>query len=206
MSGSRYPIPAAEHRTEEVIERSRFITTVAHAPDGDVARAFIERIRAEFADATHNCWAFVAGPPGSSTHIGMSDDGEPHGTAGKPMLNVLLHADVGEVAAVVTRYYGGVKLGRGGLGRAYASGVQRTLESLPRAERIEWIPARLTVEYAHIDLVRRLLDEHEVAIDEETYGAGVAYELRIPASRLDALRPALAGATAGRATLALRHA
>ena len=74
---SRYAIPARIHRIEETIRRSRFITTAAHAPDADDALAFVERIREEFPDATHNCWAFVAGPPGSMTHIGMSDDGEP---------------------------------------------------------------------------------------------------------------------------------
>ncbi|NLG62975.1 MAG: hypothetical protein GX539_12100, partial [Candidatus Cloacimonetes bacterium] len=101
-----------------MVQRSRFIATLAHAPDVESARAFIEEVRAEFPDATHNCWAFVAGPPGSTSHVGFSDAGEPHGTAGRPMLDVLLHSGIGEVAAVVTRYFGGVKLGKGGLVRA----------------------------------------------------------------------------------------
>src|SRR5689334_22980094 len=97
-----YAIPAQRHRVEDVIERSRFITTVAHAATADEARAFFDEMRAEYPDANHNCWAFVAGPPGSSASIGMSDAGEPHGTAGRPMLDVLLHSDIGEIAVVVT--------------------------------------------------------------------------------------------------------
>ena len=107
----RYPIPASLHRVEQEIERSRFITTVAPAPTVEEAKAFIARIREEFPDANHNCWAYVVGPPGSTGMAGMSDDGEPHGTAGRPMLTALLHGNVGDVAVVVTRYFGGTLLG-----------------------------------------------------------------------------------------------
>ena len=112
-----YPIPAGEIRVEEEIKHSRFITSLAPAQSAEAARAFIERVRAEFPDATHNCWAYAAGPPGSTLHTGMSDDGEPGGNAGRPMLTVLRNSGAGDVAAVVTRYFGGVKLGRGGLAR-----------------------------------------------------------------------------------------
>ncbi|MGH7443771.1 MAG: IMPACT family protein, partial [Longimicrobiales bacterium] len=132
-----YPVPDGRHRAEQSIERSRFIATIAHTPTADAARALIDAVRAEFPDATHNCWAFVAGPPGTTTHIGLSDAGEPHGTAGRPMLDVLLHSGVGEVGAVVTRYFGGVKLGKGGLVRAYGGAVQHTLASLPTRLRID---------------------------------------------------------------------
>src|SRR5215207_5301458 len=98
MAGSpRYPIPAAEHRVEASIQRSRFVATIAPAPMVEDAQAFVKRIAAEFPDATHNCWAFVVGPPGSTGRIGMSDAGEPHGTAGRPMLTVLLHSGIGDV-------------------------------------------------------------------------------------------------------------
>ena len=88
----RYSIPAQSHRIEEEILRSRFITTVAYTPTVEAARTFIAAVSAEFADANHNCWAYVVGPPGSTGQNGMSDDGEPHGTAGRPMLTVLLHS------------------------------------------------------------------------------------------------------------------
>ncbi len=133
----RYPIPAARARAELVIERSRFVCTVSRAESPDAAHAFIKEMQGEFANATHNCWAFVAGPPGSTARIGMSDDGEPHGTAGRPMLTVLMHSGVGEIAAVVTRYYGGTKLGTGGLVRAYSAAVQEALARLERRERVD---------------------------------------------------------------------
>ncbi len=80
-------MPARVHRVEATVQRSRFITTAARAADAETAHAFVESVREEMPDATHHCWAFVAGPPGSTAHIGMSDAGEPHGTAGRPMLS-----------------------------------------------------------------------------------------------------------------------
>ena len=131
MSGaSRYPVPAAAHRVEQEISRSRFITTIGRAPTVEEAQAFIRAVADEFRGATHNCWAYVVGPPGDTGRIGMSDAGEPHGTAGRPMLNALLHAPVGDVVAVVTRYYGGTKLGTGGLVRAYSSTLQLALDGM----------------------------------------------------------------------------
>ena len=197
---ARYPIPARVHRVEETIQRSRFITTAAHAPDADAAHAFIEHVREEFPDATHNCWAFVAGAPGSTTHIGMSDDGEPHGTAGKPMLTTLLHSGLGEIVAVCTRYYGGVKLGTGGLGRAYSGGVKLVLESLPTEEKVERVTVDVIVGYPDVDALQRLVAEMEVLVEAEEYGADVRYRCGVPAPALEAFRRALADATSGSAS------
>lgn len=194
---ARYPIPARVHRVEETIQRSRFITTLAHAPDADAAHAFVQRIREEFPDATHHCWAFVAGPPGSTTHVGMSDDGEPHGTAGRPMLTALLHGGVGEAVAVCARYYGGVKLGTGGLGRAYAGGVKSALESLPTEERVDRIVLDVCVGYAEVDALQRVVQEMDVVVEDETYGADVRYVCGVPAPRADAFRRAVADLTRG---------
>jgi uncharacterized YigZ family protein len=199
----RYPIPAGRHRVEESIRRSRFITTLAPAPTADDAHAFIDAIRAEFPDATHNCWAFLAGPPGSTAAVGMSDDGEPHGTAGRPMLEALLHSGVGEVAAVSTRYFGGVKLGKGGLQRAYAGGVKLALESMPRAERVDRVLMVVVMEYAAIDPLRRAAAELEVEIRAETFTDHVRLELDVPESMIDRFRTAVAELTAGRATIEL---
>ena len=92
-------------------KRSRFIASVGHTPDVEEAKAFIEQIKAEFEDARHNCWAYCAGAAGSTDRIGASDDGEPHGTAGRPMLTAVTHSGIGEVTVVVTRYFGGILLG-----------------------------------------------------------------------------------------------
>ena len=128
-----YPVPDLAlgqfHRVEQTIKRSRFICTAAHVTSPEEAKAFIDQIREEFSDARHNCWAFAAGAPGATAQVGMSDDGEPHGTAGRPMLTVLLHCGVGEIAVVVTRYFGGILLGTGGLIRAYqGTAEQQSLE------------------------------------------------------------------------------
>ena len=194
---ARYPVPARVHRVEETIQRSRFITTLAHAPDAEAAHAFVERIREELPDATHHCWAFVAGPPGSTTHIGMSDDGEPHGTAGRPMLTALLHGGVGEVVAVCARYYGGVKLGTGGLGRAYAGGVKAALDTLPTEERVDRVVLDVRVGYANVDALQRLVTEMDVVVEDETYGADVRYVCGVPAPEEEAFRRAVADLTRG---------
>jgi uncharacterized YigZ family protein len=194
---ARYPIPATRHRAEQLIDRSRFVCTLAHAPTHEAARELIEAVRAEWPDATHHCTAWVAGQPGSTTHIGMSDDGEPHGTAGRPMLTTLLHSGIGEVVAVVTRWYGGTKLGTGGLARAYAGSVALALETLPRVERVEWVEVVAVLGYQHVDALHRLLPTVEASTVDEQFAAGVTIRLRLPAGRVAELRQLLADATRG---------
>ncbi|HEX9887611.1 MAG TPA: YigZ family protein [Longimicrobiales bacterium] len=192
-----YPVPARIHRVEDVILRSRFITTLGHAPDADAAHAFVERVRGETPDATHHCWAFVAGPPGSTTSMGMSDDGEPHGTAGRPMLTALLHSGVGEVVAVCTRYFGGTKLGTGGLTRAYSGGVKLALEALPTELKVARVEVDVVVGYAHVDGLQRLVGEGGSVVLDEEYGARVRYRLAVPGADLGAFRQAVADLTRG---------
>ena len=186
---------------EESIERSRFICTVQRTITPDDAQSFIREMHAEFPDATHNCWAYVAGPPGSSDRIGMSDDGEPHGTAGRPMLTVLVHGGVGEIAAVVTRYYGGTKLGTGGLVKAYGGAVQLALATLPRAERVDYVEVQLMIAYPSVAAVQQLLPEVEAEVLAHDYGADVRYTLRLPRQNVAALRSAVADATRGQGTV-----
>jgi uncharacterized YigZ family protein len=199
MIAEEFPIPAGTHRVETVIERSRFITTVAHAPDADAARAFIGAMREEFADATHNCWAYVAGPPGDTAAVGMSDAGEPHGTAGRPMLDVLVHSGVGEIVAVVTRYYGGTKLGTGGLVKAYGGGVQQALATLQTVRRIVRTSITVTVGYADVDVLRRSVSDVEGSVASEEYGEAVRYCVLLPARELARFTGLITDRTAGRA-------
>ncbi len=196
-----YSIPSEPHRTEETIKRSRFISSVAHAPTEEEAKAFISGIRAEFPDATHNCWAYVAGPPGDTARVGMSDDGEPHGTAGKPMLTVLLHSGVGEVAAVVTRYYGGTKLGKGGLVRAYSGAVRATLEGLSTREKVDLITLEVTLDYPRIDAVRQAIESLGSRIVGERYEADVSLEVELPREKEDRLVRAIMDLTGGQARI-----
>lgn len=198
MAGpSRYPVPTRVNRVVEMVRRSRFITTLARAPDARAAHTFIQRIREEFPDATHNCRAFVAGPPGSTIHVGMNDDGEPRGTAGRPMLAALLHGGVGEVVAVTTRYFGGVKLGTGGLSRAYGGGVKLALESLPIEEKVELVPVEVAVRYADVDALQRLIEQIEAVVEGEDFGAEVRYRLKVSEKRVDELRAAVSELTRG---------
>lgn len=197
----RYPIPAARHRVEEEITRSRFITSVAYAPTVDAARAFIDEMRTEFADASHNCWAYVVGLPGSSAQNGMSDDGEPHGTAGRPMLTVLLHSGVGDIVAVVTRYFGGTLLGKGGLVRAYSGGVQLALESLPTGEKVEKRRLSLLIEYSAVTPIQRMLPDYETEVLDESYGVDVSYRLQMPVEQVERFRLDISELTNGQAIL-----
>jgi len=198
---SRYLIPAGVHRVEEVIQKSRFITTGAHAAGKEAALTFLKSIREEFPDATHHCWAFAVGPPGDTLSVGMSDDGEPHGTAGRPMLTALLHGEVGEIVAVCTRYYGGTKLGTGGLSRAYSGGVKLLLSSPPTQDKVERVLLEFEVEYGTVDSVQRLLEEVEALVHGVEYGEKVRYELAVPREGEDSLTEALAGLTGGRAVV-----
>ncbi len=205
MDEKRYPIPAGLHRVEQDIQKSRFITTVAPAATVEEAKAFVARVREEHADANHNCWAYVVGPPGSTGLVGMSDDGEPHGTAGRPMLTALLHGGVGDVAVVVTRYFGGTLLGKGGLVRAYTGCVQQALEGLPTTERVRKARLAVEVEYASIDGLRRLLPEYEARVVAEEYAATVGYTLELPVTRVEALRAALLDLTQGQVLIEERE-
>jgi uncharacterized YigZ family protein len=179
--GERYPVPAGEFEHQIEVQRSRFRATVAPAASIDEARAFIQAIRDRYPDATHNCWAYLVGPPGATDRVGMSDDGEPHGTAGRPMLNVLTHALLGDVAVVVTRWFGGTKLGTGGLVRAYSGAVQQALEHLPTAERVDWCELDVELDYAAVEPLRRLLGRHEAEIVDETWAERATFRVRLPA-------------------------
>lgn len=200
-SAGGYLIPARPVRVTEVIQRSRFLTVLAHAPDAEAAHHFVQSLRDEHPDATHHCWAFVAGPPGSTASVGMSDDGEPHGTAGRPMLTTLLHSGVGEVVAVSVRWYGGTKLGTGGLARAYSGGVKAALGELQVESKIERARLEIVVGYAHVDALQRLLDSMDALQVDERYGGEVRYQVDLPEMRMAAFERALADLTQGSGTV-----
>lgn len=198
----RYFIPSQPlYRVEELIKRSRFITTIAHAASADEAKSFVNDRKAEFPDATHNCWAYAVGSPGDTAQVGFSDDGEPHGTAGRPMLHALLHNNVGELAVVVTRYFGGIKLGAGGLVRAYSGAVANALSTLPVQEKIIPVTVRLQLEYNHITQLKRLFAKYEVKVDEEVFSQNAEYVLSMPHEFFDAFNAQIIELTAGKALI-----
>lgn len=197
MSG-RYPIPAGRSRVEEEIKKSRFITTLGAVSSVDEASGFVEEVRNEFSDASHNCWAYLVGPPGTTTTVGMSDDGEPHYTAGRPILNVLVHSGLGDVAAVVTRYWGGTKLGKGGLVRAYSGGVQLALQSCEVGEKIDWANFEVSFNYSAVAGFKHTYPAFEAEILAENYGENVLFKLRLPSEKVDGLKDALVELTNGK--------
>lgn len=203
----RYPVPAslpdAPHGSETVVRRSRFLAQCARASSPAAARAFVEAVRQRHPDATHNCWAFVAGPPGDTARIGSSDDGEPHGTAGRPMLQVLLHSGIGELCLVVTRWFGGVKLGTGGLVRAYQDAARGNLDGLPRVECVPRVTVELVLDYAHLDALRRRLPGLEAQVEAEEYAARACLRVCLPDEHLDSLTRALAAVSNGAGRLRL---
>lgn len=169
---NRYPIPAQETRTEIEVERSRFVATIAPVFTVEEARTFIQRIKAEFNDASHNVPAFLVGF-GASVTAHSHDDGEPSGTAGRPVLAVLQGSGLGDVAVVVTRYFGGIKLGTGGLVRAYGDAVKAVLEVLPRAEKVSTHTIMLAYPYSYVERIRLLVAAHHGQILEEDFAADV---------------------------------
>ena len=182
----RYPIPAQTVRTELTISRSRFIATLGQAETVAAARTFIRQIRAEMPDATHHVYAFRIGYGGSVTE-GLSDDGEPAGTSGKPVMAVLRGAAVGDVVLVVTRYFGGVKLGTGGLVRAYSAAAKEALRILPLVEKVAMMTVEASVPYPAYAQFKRLLVEYQASITAETFAADVIVQVSIPADHFEAL-------------------
>ena len=172
--------PGEVFRVEQTIKRSRFIASGGHTPGVEEAKAFIEQIKAEFEDARHNCWAYCAGAAGSTDRIGASDDGEPHGTAGRPMLTAVTHSGIGEVTVVVTRYFGGILLGTGGLVKAYQSSVKMALEAVPTRIRTKTKRIKFSVEHRFVNQVLRKIETANGRILEKNFDMDADFDVEIP--------------------------
>ena len=192
----RYPIPIGRHRTEIIVLRSRFISTAEHTPTVESAKEFLADQRQEFPDASHHVHAFVVGY-GASVTLGTSDDGEPVGTAGRPTLTVLQNAGVGDICVVTTRYFGGTKLGTGGLVKAYTESCQRVLEDLPTQEKVERLRARTRIPYSLYERFRRLLKAPDVTILQEEFEGDVTLHLEVVEELVESLAQQVADMTAG---------
>jgi uncharacterized YigZ family protein len=187
---SRYLIPAEEARAEIRVKNSQFIATAAPAFSVEEARDFIDRMRQKFADAAHNAPAFLIGHgPAVTAHC--NDDGEPSGTAGRPMLAVLEGSGLGDVVVVVTRYFGGTKLGTGGLVRAYTEATKAVLAATPRAEKAATHAVMLAVPYPLFEQVKRLVGAHNGRILDETFAADVTVTARFTVAAFPDFQAAL---------------
>jgi len=194
---TRYRVPAATTRIENEVNRSRFIATLANVPTVEAARAFIASIRAEMPDANHRVYAFKVGY-GASIIEGLSDDGEPSGTAGPPVMAVLRGADIGDTALVVTRYFGGIKLGTGGLVRAYSDAARAVIAATPIHEKIERRQLGLTLPYALYERIKIIAAAHDATIDDETFEADVTLYLTMPVESIDPFTAAIREISAGK--------
>lgn len=193
----RYRIPAEVVRVEHEVSRSRFIATLGSAGTVDEARAFIAARRAEMPDATHHVYAFKVGY-GASVIEGVSDDGEPAGTSGPPILAVLRGLDVGDMVLVVSRYFGGVKLGTGGLVRAYGDAARAAVAAMTTRDKVYMQRIGLTAPYPLYERIRQLAATHTASIDGEEFGAEVTLYLTLPVESVEPFTAALRDLSAGR--------
>jgi uncharacterized YigZ family protein len=185
-----YPVPAHTARREIRVLNSRFIATAGLATSVEEARAFVARIRDEFPDATHNVPAYLVGH-GASVIAHCSDDGEPSGTAGRPVLAVLRGSGLGDAVVVVTRYFGGTKLGTGGLVRAYSDAAREVLDVLTRATRVPTHVVCMTVPYALFERARQLIGDHGGEIVNESFAGEVTITARFRVTRFPRFQDAM---------------
>lgn len=169
---------------EQEIKRSRFIARIRHIENTAQARDWFTGIRMEFPDARHICWAYIAGPP-DTTEQSLSDAGEPSGTAGKPMLNVLQHSGAGEIAAVVVRYFGGIKLGTGGLVRAYSSSVAEAMKLTRFSPKTFHEQLTLSCPFAEEHDARYWLQQCGGKLESVAYSNNVKLTCIVPQTELD---------------------
>jgi uncharacterized YigZ family protein len=192
----RYPVPAEELRREQIVVNSRFIASLAPVFSVDEAKAFITRIKTEFADASHNVPVYLIGH-GESEIAHCTDAGEPSGTAGRPALAVLRGSGLGDVCVVVTRYFGGTKLGTGGLVRAYSEAVRSVVDAVPRAEKVPTHTLMAEYPYRLVERVRLLVHAQHGQILEEDFAANVTLTARFPVEHFPAFQSALLELTNG---------
>ena len=186
----RYPIPAERTTAEIEVKKSRFIATLAPVFSVEEAKTFIREVKKEYADASHNVPAFLVGY-GSTVTKHCNDDGEPSGTAGRPMLAVLEGSGMGDIAVVVTRYWGGTKLGTGGLVRAYGDAVKAVLEAVPRAEKVPTHTTMLAIPYTHLERVRLVAAEHGGIVQDEEFAADITMTIQFMVERFEGFQVAL---------------
>lgn len=196
---SEYIIPAGYGEAEYIDKKSRFIGQVQHAESVSEAMAFVESVRRKHADATHNVWAYVL----ADGQMRWSDDGEPGGTSGQPTLNVFRSANVCDVVCVVTRYFGGILLGSGGLVRAYSKAASMALEAAGRARMAEWQSVAVECSYAHYERLRRLLEGEGAQDMAGDFAEFVTVTCLLPAGMPEQIGGRITDMTAGGARMSV---
>ncbi len=177
-----YTSPHSSISIEFEEKRSRFISHLVPVQSRVAALEFLQVLKLRYPDARHHCWAYIVGDPVSAVEQAFSDDGEPSGTAGKPILNVLQHRAVGDCMAVVVRYFGGIKLGAGGLVRAYSSAASKVIDAADLVEYVAISELHLCCDYDQESLLRRLLDSEQGRVLSVEYSSFVVLKVSLPES------------------------
>lgn len=192
-----YLIPLTEIRREQVVVNSRFIATLTPVFSIEAARTFIARIRKEFADASHNVPAYIIGGGNTVTEF-SSDDGEPSGTAGKPALAVLRGSGLGDVAVVITRYFGGTLLGTGGLVKAYTESTQKAVNAVERGRRVPVYEAMVAIPYSFLERMRLLVARRDGKILDEDFTGDITLTMQFPVESFESFQNELTEVSAGK--------
>lgn len=174
-----YAIPDGTTEVCYEIKKSRFIARLSFAADREQAMQALEQAKQDFPDARHHCWAYQVGPPNSPYLAAMSDDGEPGGTAGKPILNVIQHKEIGDVMLIVIRYFGGIKLGAGGLVRAYSQAAQMAFDVIKTKRYVELDEFNLVCDFQDEQTIRHWLKQHESEVQAVEYTEQVVMNIAI---------------------------
>lgn len=178
-----YPVPSGFLERETEIKKSRFIARVFPVSSRDDVKARLDQAHKDHPDARHICWAYQIGRPGAAVEAAMNDDGEPSGTGGKPILSVIQHKDMGDVLVLVIRYFGGIKLGAGGLVRAYAGATEAVLSSVERVIQQPLTKVTVTMAFADEQPVRHWCEQNGAHVEQVDYNSGVVAEITIPVDR-----------------------
>ncbi len=188
-----YLVPARPAEAEIDIKKSRFIAHAYPVTNRAEALAQVQALRNQYPDARHHCWAYLIGSPQQPITQAFDDDGEPAGTAGKPILNVLNHKAFGDILVVVVRYFGGIKLGAGGLTRAYGQAAQAVMANLEGEEKVPMMPLTLFCDFSQEQQVRYLLNQVQGEVFAVNYQQQVEITAQIPMKAYPKLQTSLAG-------------
>jgi uncharacterized YigZ family protein len=192
-----YQIAANDIVDETIVSRSRFICFIAPCSSHAEAKEQLKRCQQLHPQASHHCYAFLTGRPADSQGYGFSDDGEPSGTAGRPMLAVLQGSGIGELCAIVVRYFGGTKLGTGGLQRAYGGSVRQALTLLTTVLKVPMIEKHLTCDYGQINDVLYFVEQAEGDVIQQNFTAQVELVIALPEEKVQQVQQQLRTLSAG---------
>lgn len=173
------------------IKKSDFITYAYPVHSREKAMFHVEQLRAKYPDARHHCWAYIIGDPNNTTSAGFDDDGEPNGTAGRPILNVLQHKSIGNVIVIVVRYFGSIKLGAGGLTRAYAGSAQAVVDEMTLTTYVPMTQVEIEADFANESQVRYVVEDMGGEIGDVSYSKCVTLTATLPEANVAALKERL---------------